>query len=594
MNKTFFPLLACIFASCLSRTNANQEFRSVFIPADTVSLPETSSPFSTDSLETEKKHRKKKQAVHKEESIPNESNAPKETLKEVLEEQRQNLKDELQDTGESLKESFSEAKENIGNWFNENIKANTVGDFAEIQRQNNQDFSLIIGQSWKAFPLQTETAPSFIESPFLNMKTKTDPSDTLAPSLIRTGEILDNIEPIPSPVPETYYEGAGTEAVSRLIAKQYLSFKFYGHDIRIYYVSSLRSTSLGKGKEKNVMKFWQHLSQEDFNSVLFQLYQYKEEMGLNDLLYYQLVRSFADQLFSKGKNGENLGFTVFILNQTGYDARLARLEKEKEKEMLILLPLYEKAFDLPFITIGQNNYYLIDTKLNKRDMDAKVYCYTKAFATATHPISLRFDPEETRIRPLYSQFEGYVYNEKIAEIEMGFPATDFRLCAQAPFSQLMSKTLQYRFKPRLDSLIQDIQDANLRHTLSEKEKQENKILFLLDFINRNFTAQAKQSARMNGKNLYPDLMFHKKGAGDIRDRSILFCLIANRILKIPAILLVYPDYVVPAVAFDPDPIPGNPLFEKADRIAFEGKTYFLCGKRPKSIESGQQPAVYRW
>ena len=516
--------------------------------------------------------------------------------KEKRQARAESMKESAEATRQAFEESLSQAKESIGNWFNDNIKANTVGDFDEIQRQNNQDFSLMVSQPWSAYPLEIKETEGPLDGAFFTSKSKRGLPDTSAPPAIVPGPLLTGTEPLPSPVPEAYYDGAGTDAVSQMLTKkQFIPIKFYGKELKIHYVSSLRSTGLGKGKEKNVAKFWQHLSDEDFNAVLFQLYQCKQELGLNDFLYYQLVRAFADQLFAKGKHGENLGFTVFILNQTGYDARLARLENDKETQTVLLLPFYEESYGLPFVRIGGNAYYLMDAKLSKRERaEAKVYTYSKAFATARHPFSLRFTPASLRTDPLYGQFQGYIYDERIAQMEMSLPSAPFILCAEAPFSGLMQKTLQYRFKPELDSLVQRKQDANLKHEMGEREKQEIRILGLSEFLNRNVTAQAKQSARLTGKALYPDQIFFRKGAGDIRDRSLLFCQICNRILEIPAILLLYPDFALPAVAFEEGPFAEDSPFRQAGTISFQGKTYWLCGELPKGITPAIQPQILAW
>ncbi|MDE6630720.1 MAG: hypothetical protein K2K11_04800, partial [Bacteroidales bacterium] len=447
---------------------------------------------------------------------------------------------------------------------------------------------------WTEYPLMLSTRPPFTETVLLSSKNALYPQaeDTLFPSQV--SQIFTRPHPITSPTPYAYFEGAGTEAVSQSVTKQYIAYKFYGTEIRIYYASSLRATSLGKGKEKNVAKFWEYLAQEDFNPVLFQFYQYKEELALNDWLYYQLIKDFAERLFVKSKNGEALGFTVFMLNQTGYDARLARLKGEKGERLVVLLPFYEKIYDMPFVTIGNNDYYLADVKLSKKEMASPVFCYKQALATATYPLSLTFNPAGLRLPPLYGQFQTYVYNERIAEIESVFPSGDFWLYAEAPFSEPMSKTLLYRFKVDLDNQVQQKQDADVQHTLSEREKQEIQLLALSDFIERHIGAQAKQSAKLSGKFLPADLMFHKKGSGDIQDRAVLFFQICNRILDIPALLVIHPDYILPAVALaEKTDGTAEDIFDTLPSLIFEGKTYYLFGKLPKNADKSVPPQIYR-
>ena len=540
-----------------------------------------------DSIRKAQREEKKQDLKDKSEAVKEQIKDAAVDLKDEVVDQGKALKDQAKEKAGAIKESFTNMKETVTDWFNENIKANTVGNFDEIQRQNNHDFAVMMSREWTEYPLTIRTRPPFTEKPLA-----LQPEDSAF--TLQDAETFTRPNPIPAPIPYAYFEGAGTEAVSQSVTKQHIAYKFYGTEIRIYYASSLRATTLGKGQEKNVAKFWEYLAQEDFNPVLFQFYQYKEELALNDWLYYQLIKEFAEHLFIKSKHGEAMGFTVFMLNQTGYDARLARLKGEKGERPVVLLPFYEKIYDMPFVTIGNNDYYLADVKLSRKEMTSKVFCYRQALATATHPLSLEFNPSGVHLAPLYGQFQGYIYNERVAEIENTFPAGDFWLCAEAPFSEPMTKTLLYRFKVDLDSLVQKKQDANLQHTLSAREKQEIQLLALSDFIERHIGAQAKQSAKLTGRSLHADLMFHKKGAGDIQDRAVLFFQICRRILDIPALLVIHPDYILPAVALaEKEDGTAEDIFDSVPSLLFEGKTYYLFGILPKDADRSVSPQIYR-
>lgn len=545
-----------------------------------------------DSVRQARKEENRQDLKDKSEAVKEQIKDAAIDLKDEIIDQGKGLKEQAKEKAGAIKESLINVKETVTDWFNENIKANTVGDFEEMQRQNNHDFSVMVSKEWSEYPLTIRTRPSFTECGLLCSKTAAALQDSAF--TLQDPTVFARPNPIPAPRPYTYFEGAGTEAVAQSVTKQYISYKFYGTEIRIYYASSLRATTLGKGKEKNVAKFWEYLAQEDFNPVLFQFYQYKEELGLNDWLYYQLIKEFAERLFVKSKHGEDLGFTVFMLNQTGYDARLARLKGEKGERLVVLLPFYEKIYDMPFVTIGNNDYYLADVKLSKKEMGSQVFCYKQAFATATLPLSLVFNPAGLRLAPLYGQFQTYVYNERIAEIESAFPAGDFWLCAEAPFSEPMSKTLLYRFKVDLDNQVQQKQDADVQHTLSERERQEIRLLALADFIEKHIGAQNKQSAKLAGRTLPADLMFHRKGSGDIQDRAVLFFQICNRILDIPAILVVHPDYILPAVALaEKTDGTADGIPDTVPTLLFEGKTYYLFGTLPKDADRSVSPQIYR-
>lgn len=537
----------------------------------------------------------------------------KEDRKEANKNAQEHLKDEVRDaaedvkkeavevyneTKEALKENFRQAKESLTSWFNENIAANTVGDFAQMQRQNNQLFanSLRTESEWQEYPLDIQEKTPMLEGVFFSAKAAGKPADDKREALaIRVESVMTPIERIPVPFPENYYSGAGTEAVSNMVSKQqFITYKFYGQPIKIHYIPTLRNVSIGKSLEKGVSKAWQYFSDQDFEPVLFQLYQYKEDLGLNDYQYYLLVRQFADLLFAKSKGGENLLFTVFILNQTGYDARFARFQGDAGMERAIVLPFFEEVSSWAYITLANNRYYLMDIVPGKKLAQSSVKVYTKAHANATYPLSLRILPKETKVDPLYGKFQGYTFDERLAQMQLDMPSVPFVLCAEADFSRLMQKSFVYKLLPELDSMVSKKQDENLKERISEREQQEIKILSLCGFLNASLSSQAKQSAKLAARSLYPEVMFLKKGSGDILDRSILLCQIANRILDIPAVLLVYPDFAMAAVGFASGESKPQSPFYHGDYVELDGNKYLLCGKLPKSLKNPGQVKIYRW
>ncbi|MDE6493259.1 MAG: hypothetical protein K2L50_01585 [Bacteroidales bacterium] len=593
MNKTASSLCLSALLAVLPACLHAARYSDTLTAAETLLAP--ASRQASDTTVSERRQERKERKEDRKEALKEEGEHLREEIKDAAQEVTEDIKNTFQEKKESIKETFSQTKENLVNWFNENIKANTVGDFAEIQRQNNQNFADYVRADWSVFPLEIRERNPMAEGSFFSDKAPSKASQAEEPYAIDVEGFIAPLPLIEGPVPENYYEEAGSDAVAALLSKQqFIPLKFYGKDINIYFNPSLRNISLGKGTGKHIAKFWLYLSDQDFNPVLFQLFQTKEELQLNDYQYYLLVRRFAEKLFAKNKNGEDLLFTVFMLNQTGYDARLGRLTAEGTNRFVILLPFFEQVYSLPFITIGTNNYYLAESPLTKKEMQGKVKVYEKAFATASHPFSIRINPQNTGIAPLYGKFHGYTFNERLAEMQADMPAGPFELSASAEFNPLMQKTFLYKLKPELDSLVQKKQDQNLQEVISERESQEMQLLQLLSFLNRNLSSQAKQSAKLNGYYLYPDLMFMKKGSGDILDRSLLLCLIANRILDIPAVLLVYPNYAMAAVCLKESPQDTESPFAQSGFVDIDGKRYYLCGPLPKTVQEPRKAKIFRW
>lgn len=548
-----------------------------------------------DSTANERRQQRQERNKDRKEAVKNESEHIKSEIQDAASDLKDGIKEDVLEKKEALKESFARTKETISEWFNENITANTVGEFAEIQRQDNQRFSDYLRTEWQVYPLDINQKEVMAEGSFITGKSQKSEGKTDSCIIVRVKSVIKPLVRIPSPVPENYYDGAGSEAVSNLVSKQqFACFKFYGQEIKIFYNPVIRNINLGKGLEKGVAKAWLYFSDQDFNPVVFQLYQYKEDLGLNDYQYYLLVRQFSDLVFSKSKKGENLLFTVFLLNQTGYDARIAQFQGDGGSQLAILLPFFEEVSARPYLNIGKNSYYLMDIEPGKKLTQSSVKVYDKAHANATHPLSIRMEPEKARIAPLYGKFQGYTFDERLAQMQMDLPSGPLPVYADAGFSNLMSKTFLYKLLLELDSMVSKRQDENLKEQLSERERQEIKILNLCHLLNRSLSSQSKQSAKMTARYLYPEMMFFKKGSGDILDRSLLLCQIANRVLDIPAILVVYPNFAMAAVCFAEGDCGTESPFFGGDYVEWNGRKYFLCGKLPKSVKKAGEADIYNW
>lgn len=505
--------------------------------------------------------------------------------------------DSIPSDREIQQRSPKDKKENkLSEKFKNLTSLETEGDFTVVQQNKNRIFASQLTEKWIGYSLLQEESQEYPDGQFFNLKSEADPriSDSSRVISSALASALLPLAPIKNVIPESYYPGAGDDAVSDIMTKNFLSLYFNGKNLKIYYLPSLRQTGLGRGKEKNISRFWDYLSQQEYYPVLFQLVQLKSDLGLNDYQYYQLVRQFAKKLFSKGKKGEDAAFTVFILNQTGFDAKIARLETEKSKETVVLLPLAEETSEIPFIRLGDRNYYLTDREISRKEKEVQVFTYTDSLDFAKHPVSFRFFPKECHLDPLYGKFQGYVFDERIAGLELQLPYPSLEIAAQAHFSPLLEKTLLFRFKPDIDSLIEKKQDSNLKHILTNREKQELAILQTAEFIQKNFSKNNKRGIKYSGI-LYPDQMFYKRGNGDILDKSLLLCKISNEILDIPAILLIFDNYAIPAVHLDSEsaPSPESP-FLTASYLELGGKRFFLCGRLPKDIRPDNGFRICQW
>ena len=146
MNKTASSLCLSALLAVLPACLHAARYSDTLTAAETLLAP--ASRQASDTTVSERRQERKERKEDRKEALKEEGEHLREEIKDAAQEVTEDIKNTFQEKKESIKETFSQTKENLVNWFNENIKANTVGDFAEIQRQNNQNFADYVRADW--------------------------------------------------------------------------------------------------------------------------------------------------------------------------------------------------------------------------------------------------------------------------------------------------------------------------------------------------------------------------------------------------------------------------------------------------------------
>lgn len=535
----------------------------------------------------EKNQRLKEQARDMAEDV-------KDDLKEGWQDAKESFKEEGSAFWNNLKEKAQEWKEEATDFFETHVKSQVVGQFSDNRRQCNQDFCQHLLGGFKAYKIQTFN-PEFPEMP----KRKPEP-DTAWPPLtyVEPAGFRSLTCPAGPAAPEPFYD--------ELIQSNQIKVKADGVELTLDLEPRLNTYGIGAPTEKNLAAFWQKLSESRFDIPLRQLYEAAQKHHLNDWGFYRLTQAAAAAIYPKNKNGEQTVWTVFMLNQAGYAAKIGRMGADKQTyRLLVLLPFYEKIYGCPYVEIGGAPFYIME-KLAGKQRSEPVYSYDGCFALATSPLSLQFR-QTLGIPCLYEKNDRFAYNLRMLDFYKSYPCAPTALYLHAPCGEVLSKSIQHKCGPIVDSLLHLYQttpacatdsSATTGTTTSETATaataataaetatvhdaqtcREIAIAYLGHFAATYFDDNAKKKIKPEGQPLFPDEAFALK-AGDAKDRALMHARLVKRFVGLPVILAEYEKTALVGIAL-PQP-PASAAGQALSAIkGDDGTTFYLFNPNAK-------------
>ena len=481
----------------------------------------------------------------------------KEDLKEGWRDAKASYKEQGVQFWNTLKEKAQEWKEEATELFDTYVKSQVVGKFDDNRRQCNQEFCDHLRGGFKAYRIQT-FSPEFPEMP----ARKAEP-DTAWPALTWLEPAgFRNLNPLKAPAaPEPFYD--------ELIQPNRLTVEADGVKLTLDLEPRLNSYGIGAPTEKNLAAFWQKLSESRFDIPLRQLYDAARKHHLNDWGFYRLTQAAAAAIYPKNKNGEQTVWTVFMLNQAGYAAKIGRMGADKPAyRLVVLLPFYEKVYNWPYVEIGGAPFYLMEKPVGKQ-RNEPVYSYEGCFALGTSPLSLQFQ-ECVGIPCLYEKNDRFAYNLRLIDFYKNYPYAPTALYLHAPCGEVLGKSVHHKCAPAVDSLLTPAPTQACREAVID---------YLGQFAATYFNDNVKKKIKPDGQPLFPDEAFALK-AGDAKDRAILHARLVRRFTGLPVILAEYETTALVGIA-----LPEPPASAEGQALAAikgdDGTVFYLFNSNAK-------------
>ncbi|MDD3285949.1 MAG: hypothetical protein PHI14_00445 [Bacteroidales bacterium] len=425
----------------------------------------------------------------------------------------------------------------------ENYSKKVESDWKTYNDSCNKAYTKYLEQTWKDFklnkdernfkpmpkpPVYDTTIPKPIPPTPLPVKSLPDKPEPNPPTPIPP------IEPNPSPAPQNT-----------------ITTMFFGSEINLNKMS-FKQKHLTDVSNKSIANYWTFLSSLKYNEWLEEIVRIKIELNLNDWAMYQLLEKVFKAYFSNGNENETVIFSIFTLNQLGYQAKIGR----SNNSLVPLITSQNKLINTSTFTNGKNTYYVINSK--HKNLSSVQSCGID-YDNAKNVLNFTFntipffsDNVITKNLKFGKNIYLLKYNKNLIDFYSTYPCMDFSLYLNASMDKIS-----------LESIEKELASGIKGKT------QEEQINILLHFVQNAFDYKTDDAQYGCEKwNLAEETI--ASAYSDCDDRAIFFAQLVKRLTRMNVVLIYYPGYhLATAVKFDNARTNG-------DYIMVDNVKYLIC------------------
>lgn len=313
-----------------------------------------------------------------------------------------------------------------------------------------------------------------------------------------------------------------------------ITISFYSENVTIRVDEQMRIIKDIKNKQELDM-YKEYMESLDFHATLNDIRKLKEQMILNDWLYYKLIYFLSEAISLSGyvqvaDEKDLIPFVWFFLNESGFDAHIDFYDGQK-----FLYVYSEDMVYLPYVIINNKKYFCLNYNNNPH---FKSFLNTEFIDQSSNRDSFSFLfkklPDFPNGRKRISE-ETFFYKDRSYSIFRPVHNEGFIMAVKDYPNLQIDKYLDFPMPLEVyDSLI-----LPLKEKLKNKSKEEA-VDLLLDYV-RSFIYRDDEVLFNRDKWLAPyESLYYK--VMDCEDRSILFGYLVREILDTPFILIQYTNY----------------------------------------------------
>lgn len=435
-----------------------------------------------------------------------------------------------------------------------NFREEALHEYDDFRKEINAEYIEFLSKAWKEYRLFQGKTPDDTPKPLSPVRFQETKNEQ--DILVKVDALIDK------PAHKMPLEEEKVLSTNTLGEKDSLQLDYFGAKLQLCYQS--RQFLLPAIAEHSVGNLWKDIADSRFSVLLADMIRYKKEMQMNDWAYFLLTKKVAARLSTLQSEDCRTVFQHFLLVQSGYDVRLARVDRF----LVLLLPVREVVYAHPYLTVDGKQYYVISNKNLKEHSSIFTYklpekLIQKAYLSLVmdKELLLPMHPKPFCIKAAGLEVKGEVNVNKIRFYQEYLPC-ELAVYARAMPDERLSKQLL----------------ASLAACLKEKPHKEA-LNLLLAWVQKGFNYQTDGEQFGYEKPFFIEETFYYP-ACDCEDRSILFAHLVNRLLKKAVVLLDYPGHVATAVYMNNEEVKGT-------YVLLKGKKYLVCDPTYINAKAGQ-------
>ena len=463
--------------------------------------------------------------------------------------------------------SFSQNEDDFAKYRNEHsrnyqsFKNRAEAEYMSFQDSINKEFVSHIAKAWKEYSVFVGEEPK--DKPKPKILPVAEPNDKPQEKIEIDVETVVKNETIPTPEPSVEDEKEIEIKSEPIPTKKNsnISIDFFNSNIPIENHNVFHDIKLSDTDEKSVAALWEKLASDNYSNLAYQIKNIARERNLNDYASYLLIVQTAQTMLPNQPN-EQVVYTVFMLNQLGFKAKIAKCNTE----LLCLLAIKQMVYKRSYLSSGNDKYYLFAAKPNEIKDYTTIYTYNSLMKNCENSINLNlykpmiWDNEgkdvfiETECAP-----NGIIVvkiNMKDIDFYNDYPHTEMQVYANAEMPDALNKDLLGALGHYINSGVSELEAVN----------------YLLDFIYS--ACEYKTDGEQFG---YEKPMFCEETIyypySDCEDNSILFSYLVRKLLGLDVVLLDYPGHIATAVKFTEE-VGGSYLQLEDGKYVVCDPTYF--------------------
>lgn len=350
---------------------------------------------------------------------------------------------------------------------------------------------------------------------------------------------------------------------------QIIRFDFFGKNVELPFDNSCLVSFESPLNQGSIGSFYAAISKGDYSPLIEKLHEYRVEFGLDDWLFYQLIRRTAQQVSPKEKN--YFRYTLykwFFLTRSGYDATL----KFSDSKLLFYIQTNDSIYNLPCYFKDAKQYVC----LNYHDYGGNIDFIAERFTEATgydDKLLTGFTYKVTRL----PGFESNDYQEKALHFNYNENEYSFRIKLNPHIKTIFANYPVVDYETYFNIPLSEETYLSLIPHLKKQLKGKNTksgVEYLMHFTRYAFLFQPDAVLYGNEKRLSPEQTLGYDQS-DCEDRAALFFYLVKELYNLPMIVLTYPEHVTIAIKLNKP---------SGASIVYKGERYSVCEPTPQREE----------